>query len=108
MTADQPRDLLGRPLAVGDWIAYPCQYGHTIYLKVGRVVGIESDHRWLGQQDGWMISVMGVDSRWSGKMRVNSRPGKLTDPTRIVRLDAAEVPEEYKTALEGRPDGTQA
>lgn len=94
----QPLDKIGRPIFVGDYIAYGHALGRCAGLRIGLVLNIkeptpENTPSW--EAKGWRITVIGIDDDWEYKpIELNARKGTLGYPNRILVLDT--VPEAYK------------
>ena len=88
---EPPLDLTGRPILVGDIIAYPYQVGRSSLMKFGKVTQIRLTK---GKIPGWnpdyewRIHVVGVTkSCWNSKEKPTlNNAGTLYFPERMVVL----------------------
>lgn len=96
------RDLLGNQVLIGDYIGYSTLYGRSAAMKIGKIVRIRlsPSTRW-NHSDAYSITVAGCEKNWNGKWE-RTKLGTLAFPTRTIRLNPAEIPQEAWDILNAR------
>lgn len=100
-------DKLGHHITVGCYIVYGHALGRCAGLRIGKVLGIRQVEKppWGGVGEPtheWRIRVQGVDDDGltaSGGPKL-CKPGTLQFPSRIVVIEAGDMPLSYLTLLE--------
>lgn len=96
------QDKLGRDFGPGDFIAYGHALGRCAGLRIGKVLDIkQAIPKAYGYTDSnWRITVVGVDDDWGSRPVELCKKGTLMFPSRILKLDPADVPDTIRNLYE--------
>lgn len=97
---EQILDKIGKEITVGSYIAYGHSIGNSSGLRIGKVLSTAKRDR------GCDIVVIGIDDdhKVFYPIKLNSRPGYLQYPERIIVIPESLLSEEYKKLFEGKYD----